>query len=69
MMTLKLRAYQRTAIDAIQQDWQEGYTDVLLTTRIDPRPSTRISPAALRTASPVLAAPPVTRRHRDGASE
>lgn len=30
-MTFKLRDYQRTAIDAIKQDWQDGYSDVLLT--------------------------------------
>jgi superfamily II DNA or RNA helicase len=30
-MTAKLRPYQRQAIDAIRQDWQDGYTDVLLT--------------------------------------
>lgn len=30
-MTLKLRPYQRAAIDAIKRDWQDGYTDVLLT--------------------------------------
>lgn len=31
MTTIKLRSYQRTAIDAIKQDWQAGYSDVLLT--------------------------------------
>lgn len=30
-MTFRLRPYQRAAIDAIKQDWQDGYTDVLLT--------------------------------------
>ena len=30
-MTFKIRSYQRQAIDAIKQDWQDGYTDVLLT--------------------------------------